>query len=345
MIDKMDLSPIFDVYSMGSQTTDDAVKALTPEFKTRVQLFCEEMVHPYDHHSEAGYKIADYWMTVRDKLRYRHGLIHLADRNQHNPVTEVERFLSECNDEHYLDFIEMFFQSEELPMYFSDHALKEAVNNINTFFDMDELPYALTEFSIAESQTLVLRIKRLLSHLQPKPSPSKFPKIISSHTQPYDLPFRTATVQEYPRIIRRENEVVHRTAIEPVLTLLTQPPFATANKEFLVGLADYRKGEYEDCVTKCLSAFESVLKVVCQRKGWAYRETDTADTLLTTVFGKTSLEGFYKEHIKLILTVRNRQSSAHGGGTQPKQVPKHVANYVINATAAAILLIVEEIQL
>ena len=59
----------------------------------------------------------------RIKLRYRHGLEHLADRNQYNPVTEVEQFLSECSDEHYLDFIEMFFQSEKIPMYFSDREL------------------------------------------------------------------------------------------------------------------------------------------------------------------------------------------------------------------------------
>ena len=143
--------------------------------------------------------------------------------------------------------------------------------------------------------------------------------------------------------------MLHQTAIEPTLQLLSAPYFVTANKEFRGGLADYRKGDYEDCVTKCVSAFESILKVACQRKGWAYKETDPADTLLTIVFGKTSLEGFYKEHIKelikLIITVRNRQSSAHGGGIQPKQVPKHVANYVLNATAAATLLLVEEVGL
>ena len=95
--------------------------------------------------------------------------------------------------------------------------------------------------------------------------------------------------------------MLHQTAIEPTLQLLSAPYFVTANKEFLGGLADYRKGDYEDGVTKCLSAFESILKVVCHRKGWAYEEKDTADTLLTTVFGKTNLEGFYKEHIKELI--------------------------------------------
>ena len=162
MTNKIDLSSIFDVYLMRDQPAGIEAKALTQAFKNRVGLLCQEMVHPlfagrlqdYDHYSQAGYKIADFWMTLRDKLRYRHGLEHLADRNQYNPVTEVEQFLSECSDEHYLDFIEMFFQSEKIPMYFSDRELREAVNNINKFFNLDELPYALTEFSISESRTL-----------------------------------------------------------------------------------------------------------------------------------------------------------------------------------------------
>ena len=189
------------------------------------------------------------------------------------------------------------------------------VKDVNLFFEVDDLPYALTDFSWEEFEDLR-----------------------------FGTPRKGWRISAYPQVIRRDSGVLHQTAIEPTLLLLSASHFVTANKEFLGGLADYRNGDYEDCVTKCLSSFESVLKVVCQRKGWAYKNTDTADTLLTAVFGKTNLEGFYKEHIKLILTVRNRRSSAHGGGTQPKQVPKHVANYVINATAAAILLIVEEIQ-
>ena len=342
MTNKTDLSPIFQVYSLREQQASKVTKELTQAFKNRVWLSCKEMVQPYDHHSEAGHKIADFWMTLRDKLRYRHGVDHLSKVPQDTLITELEKFLSECSDEHYLDFVEMFFQSEKLPMHFSDHELKEAVNNINTFFDLDELPYTITEFSIAESRTVELRLKRLLSHLRRKPSPPEFPGIISSHTQSYSLPFRTATVQGYPRIIRRENELVHQTAIEPVLILLVQPPFASANKEFLDALSDYRKGDYADCVAKCGSSFESVLKVICEAKIWSYRQTDTAQTLLDTVFDKSGLESFFKSPITLVATMRNRLSSAHGAGTQGRNVPKHVAQYAINATASAILLLVEE---
>ena len=57
---------------------------------------------------------------------------------------------------------------------------------------------------------------------------------------------------------------------------------------------------------------------------------------------KTRLESFFKQPMMLIATIRNRLSSVHGAGTEPRDVPKHVAQYTINATASAILLLVEE---
>ena len=264
MTNKIDLSSIFDVYSMRDQPAGIEAKALTQAFKkNRVGLLCQEMVHPYDHYSQAGYKIADFWMTLRDKLRYRHGLEHLADRNHYNPVTEVEQFLSECSDEHYLDFIEMFFQSEKIPMYFSDRELREAVNNINKFFNLDELPYALTQFSISESRTLRPRIERFLSRIRPRPK-QLGSLIVSSHTQPQALPIRIPKIEAYPQIFGRESEVMYQTAIKPVLILLAGPAFREANREFLDALKDYRNGDYRDCVVDCGSSLESVMKIICR---------------------------------------------------------------------------------
>jgi hypothetical protein len=43
-----------------------------------------------------------------------------------------------------------------------------------------------------------------------------------------------------------------------------------------------------------------------------------------------------------IATLRNKLGSAHSAGTQQRSVSQHLAKYAINATAAAILLLVEE---
>ena len=313
---------------------------LTEEFRNRVWLFCKAMVHPYDYYPQAGHKmIADFWMTLRDKLRYRHGSIDLVDRHSPTVVTEMESFLSQCSDEHFLDFIEMFFQSEELPMHFSDSELSDAVGNVNQFFDLDNLPYSLTAFSISESRTFRPRVARLLSRLRPQPDPVP-PNILSGHRQPATLPIRIPTVEAYPRIIRVENQVAHHTAIKPALTLLAAPAFREASKEFLDALTDHRKGDYGDCVTKCGSAFESVLKIICVRKGWPV-ERDVAK-LLNTVLRKTNLPTFLKQPLIQIAMIRNELGSAHGAGAQPRDVSKHLAQYTINSTASAVLLLVEE---
>ena len=328
---------------MREQSAGDSVKAITQEFKNRVWLFCQEMVHPYDYYSQAGHKIADYWMTLRDKLRYRHALMHLADRNRYNPVTEVEKFLSECSDEHYLDFIEMFFQSEQLPMYFSDRELKDAVNNINKFFTLDDLPYALTGFVVAESRPIRRPLARLLAFARRTLSQrQRQSHPLTDLPKPFAQAIRNAIVEAYPRVTRVENRIVQKAAIEPVLTLLSASAFREANKEFLDALTDHRKGDYRDCVTKCGSAFESVLKVICEQKGWPSQRD--AGKLLNTVLPKTDLPSFLKPPLIQIAMIRNELGSAHGAGPRPREVPKHLAEYTINVTASATILLVNEVN-
>ena len=84
------------------------------------------------------------------------------------------------------------------------------------------------------------------------------------------------------------------------------------------------------------------MKVICDRKNWPYQQTDAASKLLKTILPLTTLDTFYEQPILLIATIRNRYSTAHGAGTQQKKVPKRVANYVINATASVILLLMNE---
>ena len=223
-------------------------------------------------------------------------------------------------------------------MYFSDDELGDAVNNINKFFNLDELPYALTEFSISESRTLRPKIERFLSRLRPRPKRLGSP-IVSSHTQPQALPIRIPKIEAYPQIIRRESEVAYQTAIKPVLILLAGPAFREANREFLDALKDYRNGDYRDCVVDCGSSLESVMKIICEQNGWPPHKD--AGRLLNTVLSKTDLPKFLKQPLNQIAMIRNNLGNAHGAGVEPRDVAKHLAQYTINVTASAILLLVE----
>ena len=143
------------------------------------------------------------------------------------------------------------------------------------------------------------------------------------------------------KLISVDNLVTHQVIIRPTLQLLAGPDYKTANQEYLDAFDDFKKSDYDDCLAKCGSCFESVMKIVCDKKGWPHSQNDTASTLLNTIISKTGMPPFFEGPLIVIATMRNKLSSAHGSGTQPQQVPEHFARYALNATASAILLIVE----
>ena len=281
---------LFNVFSNRPQPSTKADKSLTVEFRNRIIFLCRDTFYG-----------PDFWREIHQKLQYIHGQQFLSAGRSPNPVEDVGNFFGKCSDEHFLDFVELIFQSPD--------GSRDLVDSVNEFLKLDDLPYLLTDFVWVPVS---------------------------------DSPYHAMNLVAHPQIIRRDNEVLHNTAIEPTLTVLTNPAFVSANKEFLEALADYRKGEYGDCVVKCGSSFESVMKIICARRSWPYNQTDTAARLLDVIFPNTNLDSFFKQPLMLVATIRNRLSSAHGAGTQLRTVDQHVANFAINTTAAAILLLVEE---
>jgi AbiJ N-terminal domain 4 len=147
------------------------------------------------------------------------------------------------------------------------------------------------------------------------------------------------------QLIRIDNQFAHKSAVQPALQLLADPRFKTANEEFLEGFDDYRKGDYDDCLTKCNTAFESVLKIICSIKGWKYNDKQTAGPLLKTHLDNNGLEPFFEQPLIIIATLRNQLSKSHGAGMIPKIVPEHYARYALNATASAIMLLIDAAQI
>ena len=137
-----------------------------------------------------------------------------------------------------------------------------------------------------------------------------------------------------------EDEVIQKTALEPALAVLAEPPFKVADDEFRSAMREYENGNYADCLVKCGSTFESVLKVICKSNGWSFARTNAA---VKTVVGKCpSLAPFFERPLMLIATMRNELSTAHGGGDKPRAPRRSVARYAVASTAAAIVLLVSE---
>jgi hypothetical protein len=149
-------------------------------------------------------------------------------------------------------------------------------------------------------------------------------------------------------IIQISSQFFHSEVVVPVFGLLSDPKFSGANSEFRQAHAEFRVGEYEDCIHDCCNAFESVLKVILQEKGWQFQPTDTAKSLIAVAFANNLIPAHLQSSftgLRTILesgvpTVRNR-NAGHGTGASPRAIPKYLAEFQLHQTAAAILLLVE----
>lgn len=242
---------------------------------------------------------------------YLHGEFRLSTA-QGQEADDLLDFMFTCKDEEFFDIVELIFKTNFPGISWPENPL---IDGINSFFRIDSLPYYLTGYTVKEFESSL-----------------------------YGKPAMARKIAEYPQIICKNSESLHQSAIEPALYLLKGQEFSHANAEFLNALDDFRKQDFGDCLTKCCSSFESVMKVLCARKSIPHKQTDTASTLLRTLFGKGNLDSFWEQPLILIATLRNRLSTSHGAGSQLKNVPEHVAMYAINATAAAMLLLSDEFK-
>nr|WP_283105316.1 hypothetical protein [Shewanella seohaensis] len=297
------LGNIFDVFSRRKHSHEKKVKPIAKTFRNRYFMIFEEF-------------FSDNTFTalteIHKKLCFLHGKYQLVDNAYRgmSQADEVLNFIMVCEDKHLLDVIEYTFQ---VMTWNERNREEELIVQINEFLAVDDLPYYLTKTVWEEVQT----------YFHGSPATSK-------------------QIREYPKVIRKDSDLIHDNAIEPALSLLRKPDLLNANEEFMLALQDFKKGDYKDCVSKCCSSFESVMKVICKRRGYTYTEKLTAAPLLNTIISNSELDSFWEQPLILIATIRNRLSYSHGAGNENKSVPEHVAQYSINATASAILLLCEE---
>jgi len=255
-------------------------------------------------------ELGEYWGGILDQVQRRLEMRH-PSRAMEFRQKGLGEFLLRCAGEEFLDFLEDLFRDEGVDGWFHAHKdQQQLVEELNEVFREDDLPYYLTAY-------VERHVKR---------------------------DGGTYIVPTYPRVVMRESDVLHTEAVEPTLQLLKRPGFESANAEFLEALEDYRKGDFGDCLTKCGSAFESVLKVIAKKKGWPLNEQkDTLGPLVQRAIANTNLETYLEPALIVAGTIRNRLSKSHGAGNITKHVPEHVALYSVNATASGILLVAMEV--
>ena len=319
---KEHLTNIYDSFSnrnKQAQSREQQVP-ISQTFRNRVLMFWRDyingtlpMADPYMHDQF----LASFWSDMHQTLVHLYGHPYLSrQRAGQDVVPDLMDHLNNCNTPEFFDFMESAFklQVSWRLMQYSD----DIVDATNQIFRIEDLPYELT---------------RWITRKEPSTG-FIAPGIPASGTQ-------IVTVAR-PQVIRVDDKVPHREAVEPALAALSVPHFSQANQDFLKALRHYRNGEYPDCLTACGATMESMLKVLCDRNKWHYKQTDTLRPLLDIAVPNTTLEPLFKQTLMMIGTLRNRLSSSHGRGAAGQPVPRHIAQYALTNTAAAVILLIEE---
>ena len=153
---------------------------------------------------------------------------------------------------------------------------------------------------------------------------------------------------ESGKIIRVDSQFLHAEVVKPALTMLSDQMFEGANAEFLSAHEHYRAKKYKECLNDCLKAFESCLKAICDKRGWAYGGKDTANRLVETVFKNKLIPDFMQSHfwalrktLKAGVPTTRNELAGHGQGSQEVHVLGHIASYALHLTASNILLLAQ----
>ena len=260
--------------------------------------------------SPGGYA-QEFWEQVHNVLEHLYGTFKLSrNLNDRTPVEDSIGFVRESEPDQFFDFLEAIFKAACVRRVVFER--NELVDALNLILRSDKVPFQLTP--------VVTRREPLLGG-------------------GYSI-----TTIALPKVVRVDDNVAHTEAILPALSVLADIDYGGANDEFRNALDDYRKGDTADCVAKCGSAFESVLKVLCQKNRIGFDPNkDTTGRLLDKLLPRSTLDAAtFKEPLIAVARMRNRLSSSHGGGSAVRVVDRHVAQYALTSTAAAIVLCVHD---
>lgn len=222
----------------------------------------------------------------------------------------INYFLT-CSTDHALSFIELCLHTAQFTI---GRVPNDVVEDLNRTLEADGVGFELTQF------------RQVWRPTGPDMKPMPQGKM------------------EFPRFIKKGDRTAHELAVKPALEVLSEPRFATANQELLKAFDEVRKGDYADAITDCGSAFESVLKTICQEKGWTIDpDKDTCKALVETCRKKNLFEPFYVEIFVGVGRVRNKMGDAHGkAGTPEYKATSEHAEHMIAMTCSHITFLVKQ---
>ena len=149
-------------------------------------------------------------------------------------------------------------------------------------------------------------------------------------------------------IIRKDSEYVHKEIVIPALRLLQKRQLDGVNDEFRQAHKHYRKGDHKAALNECLKSLESVMKSICDQRGWDYPKNSTASRLIDACLENRLIPTYWQSHFRAlgsllksgIPTGRNHLSG-HGQGKEPTSVPAYIVRFMLHQTASVIVFLVD----
>ena len=144
------------------------------------------------------------------------------------------------------------------------------------------------------------------------------------------------------QIVRMDSQYLHAEVVEPAVSLLHDEGFTGALDEFLKAHKHYREGNNKEAISSALNAFESVMKTICEYRGWECdAQKATASALIRTLRDNNLIPSSLQATLEGgVPTIRNN-FAGHGQGSEPVEVPAYFASYALHLTASNIVFLVE----
>jgi len=148
-------------------------------------------------------------------------------------------------------------------------------------------------------------------------------------------------------IVKIDSQFIHSEVVKPALLILQNEKFFSGAKdEFLSAHSHYRNQRYKEALVDCLKSFESLMKAICEKRGWEFGKNDTAKKLINVCLTNNLVPTYMQEQFSQfrallesgVPTVRNKEGG-HGQGTEIKNVSSIMVSYTLHLTATNIVFL------
>lgn len=106
------------------------------------------------------------------------------------------------------------------------------------------------------------------------------------------------------KIFRVDSAFIYTEAVIPALVVLRDPEYKNAQDEFLSAFEHYRHGRSEESLVDCCKAFESTMKIICQKRGWPFDPLrSTASALVQSCLDNGLVPRYWEQHFTGLRTM------------------------------------------